>query len=445
MTLLDHIGGMRPDNVALVGGWGRQDYGDLAARAGALRERLSPTGLRVFLNLSDLSEALVALAALDGIVDAVVLSSPSLDEATLCTLAGVSADAIITDRTDLHGSDLPVLRDPAELAGLRSAPETCSTRWIMTTSGTTGRPKLVEHSLESLSRTTRKDRARGTGQVWGLLYDYTRFAGLQVVLQSLLSGARLVVPEADSPLDDRLALLSAEGCTHLSATPTLWRKILMSRAVDGLALRQVTLGGEIADDAVLRALARSFPEARISHIFASTEAGVGFSVTDGKAGFPESYLTDPPQGISLKVEDGRLFVHNDRVGPAYVGGGDIACDGWVDTGDLVARRGGRIVFLGRGSGVINVGGDKVVPEEVETVLLTHPEVHMARVYAKTNPIMGALVAADVHPEPGSDPTQLRASLRDWCAARLDRHKVPAVFRMVDQFRTNAAGKIERSN
>lgn len=207
----------------------------------------------------------------------------------------------------------------------------------------------------------------------------------------------------------------------------------------------MTLGGEIADDAVLRALARAFPQARLSHIFASTEAGVGFSVTDGRAGFPEAYLSDPPQGIGLALRDDRLFIRNEKVGPSYLGGGAIAQDGWVDTGDLVTRRDGRVLFLGRGSGVINVGGDKVVPEEVETVLLAHPDVHMARVYAKSNPIMGALVAADIQPEAGADAASLRAALKDWCAERLERHKVPAFLRIVDGFSTNAAGKIERQN
>ena len=81
-----------------------------------------------------------------------------------------------------------------------------------------------------------------------------------------------------------------EGVNAMSATPTLWRKILMSDASRSLALRSITLGGEIADQQVLSTLASTYPSARIRHIYASTEAGTGFSVTDGKAGFPVSFL-----------------------------------------------------------------------------------------------------------------------------------------------------------
>lgn len=446
MTLLSHLGLAEPDALALASGSARLSYGDVIQAAEAARQNLRADGARVFLNLSDAANALIAMATLDGVAQAIILSSPALDaETALALAAAASADIILTDRTDLSGT-IPIV---ANLAAINLAPRPFQglTDWVMTTSGTTGQPKLVVHSLDSLTRTTKRDQSRGRGQVWGLLYDYTRFAGLQVVLQTLLSGASLVMPSTDLPLDERIAILAKEGVTHLSATPTLWRKILMTPGAEALALRQVTLGGEIADDAVLSALTRRFPTARVTHIFASTEAGVGFSVTDGRAGFSETYLQTPPQGIGLRVEDDHLLIRNELVAPEYLGGrGQLAQDGWVNTGDLVRIEGGRVLFMGRSSGVINVGGDKVHPEEVEAAILSHPQVQMAQVYAKKNPIVGALVAADIQPVAGlSDPAALRNELKDWLAARLERHKVPAFIRMVEKFETNAAGKLKRGN
>lgn len=448
MTLLEHLRLIAPARTAVDTGGHRVSFADLVAQAEALQAALSDAaGLRLFINSDDIISVVVTLAALDGRAGALILSSPALDAPMVQVLAGLGrADALLSGRDDLE-TGIPLCASPDALAGVRpKAGAGDGTEWVMTTSGTTGRPKLVVHGLDSLTLTTRRDQTRGEGQVWGLLYDFTRFAGLQVVLQSLLSGATLVVPDAALPLDERIAALIAAGATHLSATPTLWRKILMTPGADRMPLAQVTLGGEIADDAVLAGLARQWPKARISHIFASTEAGVGFSVTDGRAGFPAAYLDHPPQGVDLRIEDDHLLIRNARVGTHYLGDdGEVARDGWVNTGDLVRRDSDRILFLGRGSGVINVGGDKVHPEEVEAAILAHPEVRLVRVYAKKNPIMGALVAADIMPEPGlADAAGLRDRLKAWLPAQLERHKVPAFIRIVDHFDTNAAGKLKRT-
>jgi acyl-coenzyme A synthetase/AMP-(fatty) acid ligase len=319
---------------------------------------------------------------------------------------------------------------------------------VLPTSGTTGTPKLVSHSLESLTRTTRVDIQRAADCRWGLLYDYARFAGLQVVLQALLPGATLIAPSPAASLAKQVTALARGGCTHLSATPTLWRKILMTEGNEQLKLRQITLGGEIVEERVLRALRHRFPQARITHIYASTEAGVGFSVSDGHEGFPANYLAESPAGIELRVRNGKLFVRNSSVQPRYVGTVDQFADdqGFVDTGDLVTLRGDRYVFLGRETGVINVGGNKVHPEEVEQVLMSHPEVWQARVSSKKNPITGSLVVAEiVTGNDVQDPTALRISITDLCHARLARHKVPALIRIVKELPCSATGKLARED
>ncbi|NCB05377.1 MAG: hypothetical protein EOM69_07625, partial [Clostridia bacterium] len=187
---------------------------------------------------------------------------------------------------------------PHESEALTTAVFPCDTLWYLATSGTTGTPKLLAHTLTSLSRTVRGDQSEKTDTRWGLFYDYTRFAGLQVVLQALISGATLIAPALDASLTDKLAMLARQGCTHLSATPTMWRTIVMNPGAKDLPLRQITLGGEIADDRILNTLQTIYPTARVTHIYASTEAGVGFSVKDGRGGFPASYLVEPPAGLA---------------------------------------------------------------------------------------------------------------------------------------------------
>lgn len=418
---------------------------------GLAERRARAEGMRVAVQLADTAGIVRALAALDGSAEAIGLFSFATEPEAVVRMARVgSFGGIVTDRADTFAGvkdcppvfgDVPPGRWAPSTAGDRG-----DTRWILTTSGTTGKPKMVSHSLKSLTLTTKTNVSRGASITWGLLYDHARFAGLQVVLQSIIAGSRLVAPRPDIPLSDKLALFASEGCTHLSATPTLWRKIAMIPGSERLPLQQITLGGEIADDQILAALTRLFPHARISHVFASTEAGVGFSVIDRRAGFPMSFLDNPPAGIGLAVRDGQLYVRNENVFPAYLGTdtGFSTSDGWIDTGDSVRIENDRVLFLGRANGVINVGGDKVHPEEVERVLLEHPLVGAVRIYAKANPITGALVAADiVLRDPSRGTKEIREELRMFVLSKLERHKVPNFMLFVTDLQLSAAGKVAR--
>src|SRR5207247_3885175 len=122
-------------------------------------------------------------------------------------------------------------------------------------------------------------------------------------------------------------------------------------------------------------------------------------------------------------------------------------DGFVDTGDMVERRGDRYYFLGRRSGVINVGGLKVYPEEVEAAINRHPAVRMSMVRPRRSPITGALVIADVVLKRESDPGTAHGPLAEYkqeilqiCHASLAAHKVPATIRFVPALEIAAAGK-----
>ena len=78
-----------------------------------------------------------------------------------------------------------------------------------------------------------------------------------------------------------------------------------------LPIVQITLGGEVVDQAVLDRLKNAFPKSRLVHIYATTEMGRCFSVNDGLAGFPASYLKAPlPDGVELKIEDGQLMIRS---------------------------------------------------------------------------------------------------------------------------------------
>ena len=148
----------------------------------------------------------------------------------------------------------------------------------------------------------------------------------------------------------------------------------MSGAAANFSPRYVRLSGEIADQAVLDGLARAFPHASIGHAYASTEAGVGFAVDDGREGFPADLIGRNRDGVEMKVVDGSLRIRSRRTAHAYIGAGApplADADGFVDTGDMVELRGDRYYFVGRRGGIINIGGLKVHPEEIEAVINRH--------------------------------------------------------------------------
>src|SRR5262249_49701970 len=148
-----------------------------------------------------------------------------------------------------------------------------------------------------------------------------------------------------------------------------------------------------------------------------------------------------------KVEDDTLRIRSERAALRYVGAAAAALadrDGFVDTGDIVELRDGRYLFMGRRNGVINVGGLKVHPEEVEAVISRHPQVRMSLVHARRNPITGALVVADVVLREQTDRTgEVEREILGLCRADLSRHKVPATIRVVPALAVAATGKLAR--
>ena len=316
---------------------------------------------------------------------------------------------------------------------------------FLMTSGTTGLPKVIGHRPEGLiakagASAGRDDNRRSR---WLLTYLPSAFAGVQVILTACLTEGALVEPAERTPAGFAEAA-SRHRVTHLSGTPTFWRSFLLACEPPGLgALRQITLGGEAADQALLDRLAAAFPGARVTQIYASTEGGVLFSVSDARAGFPAGWLGDGVRGVRLRVRDGELEVLSPcRMVEFHAQEHDApeSGDGWLATGDLVRVEGDRVRFVGRRDAMINVGGAKVYPQEVESFLLGLPGVSEARVSAVSSPISGQVLVADVVPAAGDDPESLRQAVLRACWEELPRAKVPAVVRVVASVPVSESGK-----
>ena len=412
-------------------------------------------GRSVLLSVSSQLLAALAMIELDGVARRMLLCPPDLNPDHVQALVeDADIEAIVTDeprRWSDSGVYLIVGAHLPEAPAKVPVKTERATEWLMLTSGTSGVPKIVGHTLEGLSGAIVADGpARGAPPVWATFYDIRRYGGLQIFLRAIIGGGSMVLSEAGETLADHVARLCERGVTHMSGTPSHWRKLLMSGAAAGFSPRYVRLSGEIADQAVLDGLAQAFPNASVGHAYASTEAGVGFAVNDGREGFPASLVGQDRDGVEMKVVDGSLRIRSRRAAHAYVGRCAAAltdADGFVDTGDMVELRGDRYHFVGRRGGIINIGGLKVHPEEIEAVLNRHAEVRMSRAKSRRSPITGSIVVADVvlTAKGAGREKEIREEILGQCRASLASHKIPAVIRFVEALDVTPAGKLARSD
>jgi acyl-coenzyme A synthetase/AMP-(fatty) acid ligase len=428
-------------------------------------------GKSVLIAATDQAVAALAIIDLDGVARRMVLFPPDLSFQHLpYVLRHAEVDAIVSDRAfaaalaaSPESSPEPGLAPVISLLSCdnpvepSTAPRQPShaTEWVLLTSGTTGRPKMVLHTLASLTGVVTPvaddaSAARHGRAVWSTFYDIRRYGGLQIFLRALATQSSLVLSGPQEPTAGFLARAGAAGVTHISGTPSHWRRALMSSAANQIDPEYVRLSGEIADQAILNSLHAAYPHARIGHAFATTEAGVAFDVNDGLAGFPPDSIA-AVAGVEMKVVDGTLRIRSSRTATRYLGDNVPMLkdpDGWVDTGDVLDLRDGRYFFSGRRDGTINVGGMKVHPEEVEAVINRHPEVQISLVRTRKNPITGALVVADVvlkttPAQTHAGTPELKQNILRLCRETLASHKVPTAINFVDALEISDTGKLIR--
>jgi acyl-coenzyme A synthetase/AMP-(fatty) acid ligase len=403
--------------------------------------------------------AALALIELDGIARRLVVCPPGLSPEHLPVIAAnAEVDAVVSDAATeikVPGAGCLVTCSRRLAAVNPDRHESERSEWILLTSGTTGVPKMALHTLASLTAAFRIVGEPDGGVVWSTFYDIRRYGGMQIFLRAVIGGQSLVLSDAEESPGDFLIRARTLGVTHISGTPSHWRRALMSPSATQIAPRYVRLSGEIVDQAILDSLKACYRNATVIHAFASTEAGVGFDVRDGLAGFPADFVGRSGANVGIRVVDGSLRLRSTGNAAHYLGGSSkdfTDAEGFVDTRDMVELRDDRYYFIGRRDGVINVGGLKVHPEEIEAVINRHPRVQMSVVKARKSPLTGSLVVAEVvvkcdfNPGGAADPAtqNLKTEILDACRRSLAPYKVPASIRIVPSLDVTGSGKLARA-
>jgi acyl-coenzyme A synthetase/AMP-(fatty) acid ligase len=246
------------------------------------------------------------------------------------------------------------------------------------------------------------------------------------------SGGAVVVPETRSPEAVGQAI-ERHRVELLPTSPTFLNLLLLSGVSarhDLTALRLISYGTEPMPAGTLERVARAFPEARLQQTYGLTEVGILHSRSRG----PDSlWVRVGGEGFETKIVDGRLWVRARTAMLGYLNApSPFDAEGYLDTGDLVESDGEWLRFLGRRDDVINVGGSKVYPSRVESVLLAMDGVLDAVVHGEPHAITGQIVAATVRLASLEAPPEFKARMRSFCGARLAAHEVPVRVRLTSE-------------
>ena len=357
----------------------------------------------------------------------IILLDSDFTDSELVNLTGFSEYEEFTQLIDNGSFYIPL--DKVEL--IEKLRNTCDD-WKVTlfTSGTTGIPKKVTHSFNSITRFV-KISERNTKSIWGFAYNPTHMAGIQVFFQALLNGNAIV----------RLFGLSANeihreinenGITHISATPTFYRLLLPCEETFQ-SLERITSGGEKFNEKTILQLKDIFPNAKITNVYASTEAGTLFASEN------DVFSIRPDYEHLIRVDEGELLIHS-----SLMGSSDINIKEWYNTGDLIEiihEKPLKFRFISRKSDMINVGGYKVNPLEVEETILTLAGIRDVRVFSKSNSVLGNIICCEVV----CDNDQIiESSIRTFLQTKIQEFKIPRIIRFVEELSTTRTGKIKRN-
>jgi acyl-CoA synthetase (AMP-forming)/AMP-acid ligase II len=300
---------------------------------------------------------------------------------------------------------------------------------ILFSSGSAGAPKACLLNLDRLLETARKER-KGYVTLVFLLFDH--IGGINTMINVLGHGGTAVVV-ADRSVDTVASAIELAGVELLPTSPTFLKMLLISdaaRRFDLSSLKLITYGTEVMAQATLEGLHRAFPGVKLKQTYGLSE--IGIVPTRSRA--PDSlWMQIGGADVEHKIIDGILWL---RASTAMLGYLDAPspfdADGWLNTRDKVEVDGDYIRIIGRDSELINVGGEKVHPTEVENILLGAANIRDATVAARASPVTGSVVVATVSLIEAEDLGALRSRLDQFCRERLEPFKVPAMFKIAEE-------------
>ena len=303
---------------------------------------------------------------------------------------------------------------------------------ILFSSGSTGAPKAMIHNLDTLVDSYGDKKQKQINMLVFLMFDH--IGGINTMLNILSMNATMIIPQ-NRNADDICQLIEEYKIAVLPSSPTFLNLILINRSYekyDLSSLRMITYGTETMPEGLLGRLKAVFSKVKFLQTFGTSETGI--AATSSKSS-SSTFMKIDDENLEYKIVDNELWLRSKTQILGYLNRSmeSFTNDGWFKTGDLVELDNeGFIKIIGRNKEIINVGGQKVLPSEVESVLLGMDEIEDCLVYGEQNAITGQSVSCDVVLKHGIDDSGFKILVRKFCKDKLDNFKIPTRVNFVQK-------------
>lgn len=415
-----------PERLAFIHEGREVSYGAVVANVGAFRARAAGAGVtrgQTVVVLGDYSPevfcTMLALAQLGAVV--IPLTRQSVIEESVA-LAVSGCDWYI--EFDTAGRDFSIRHrdlasDNALLAEFR---QRGTPGLVLFSSGSTGKPKGILHDFNQVAEKFRKQRASVVAIPF-LMIDH--FGGINTIL-AITASLGTVVTVADRAVANICSAIARYKVELLPATPSFLTLLMASglyAEFDLSSLKRITYGTEVMPQSTLDRVRAAFPAVNLQQTYGLSEVGVlrSQSRDDGSL-----WVRIGGEGFQTRIDDNVLWIKSDYAMVGYLNApSEFDADGWFNTQDQVEVDGEYFRILGRVTDMINVGGQKVYPAEVESVILDLDNVQDVAVFGEKHSLLGQIVVAKIVLERPEAVDSVKKRVRQACLAQLNSFKVPA--------------------
>ena len=300
---------------------------------------------------------------------------------------------------------------------------------VLFTSGTSGEPKAAVHNFLVLLEKF-KTRRHALRTLNFLLFDH--WGGLNTMFY-ILSNGGVVIATKDRNPENVCKLIEKHQIELLPASPTFLNLMLLSGVYENYnlnSLKIISYGTEPMPESTLKKLKTIFPDVKLLQTYGLIELGVMHSKSEKDDSL---WVKVGGDGYKTRVVDGLLEIKAKSAMLGYLNApSPFTKDGWFKTGDEVLQKGDYIKILGRKSELINVGGEKVYPQEIEDVIQEIDNIKEVLVFGEKNPIMGNVVCAKIRLEKEENRKIINKRIKKYCSERMRSYKVPVKITITDE-------------